>query len=103
MIASGWYFVFFLAVVVAIVIKLIMEKQALATRFVWLIFLFFAFTIGYVAISQDLSFDSPDSIVNAIDVYFSWIGSAFKNIKTVTGEASNIDWTSGLNNSSISK
>ena len=52
------------------------------------VYLSFAFVIR----GQDIDFKTVPGVVKATRLYFSWLGSAFVNLKTITTNAIDMDW-----------
>lgn len=59
--------------------------------------LFFYFSAAYVFKGNNIDFKSISGVKEAGSLYFSWMISAFSNIKEITSNAINMDW--GTNNS----
>jgi len=49
---------------------------------------------------QDINFKTVPGLIDASKIYFSWLGSVFGNLKTVTANVIHMDW--GLNKTSPS-
>ena len=59
-----------------------------------IILLAFAFlSINHVFKNQDVKFDSIPNTLKAIKIYFSWLSTAFSNLKVITGNAIKMDWS----------
>ena len=54
------------------------------------LFLFFSFV--YVARTNHVSLSTTSGLFDATKIYFSWLGSAFGNLKSITGYATKLDW-----------
>ncbi len=61
------------------------------------LFTYFSFTAVFSGKKLDLS--SVDGIKEAGGIYFSWLGSIFTNIKSLTSNAVKMDW--GVKNNSL--
>lgn len=57
---------------------------------VLLIFLFITFAISIRG--SDVSFKTSSGVLSAGKIYFNWLGSAFGNVKSITGYATKLDW-----------
>ena len=55
-----------------------------------ILFTYFSFT--YVAKKNDVQLSSVSGLLNGGKVYFSWLGSLFGNVKSLTGYATDLDW-----------
>jgi len=89
---SGWFVVFGLIAIVYIVIRVINTKQDWAARLVWVLFIFVVISLGYMLINNDHPIKGPKDVFYLTKNYFSWLGSFFSNVKTVTGNAVNMTW-----------
>jgi hypothetical protein len=49
--------------------------------------------------NQDIDFKSVSGIISAGKIYFSWMGYAFGNFKTITANAIKMDWKGNQTNS----
>ena len=63
------------------------------------LFVYFSFLLVFHGKTVDLS--SIDGIKQAGGIYFSWLGSAFGNVKSLTANAVNMNW-SDSNSTNIS-
>jgi len=63
--------------------------------------LFFYFSMAYVFSGANVDFKSYSGIKHATNLYTSWLFSAFGNLKSITGNAIKMDWSS--KNSTITK
>ena len=59
------------------------------------------FYIGFLASTagQDLDFNTFEGSQTAIKLYLTWLGQSFDNLRTLTGQAINLDW--GTNSTAI--
>lgn len=50
--------------------------------------------LGFLASikGKDIDFKSVDGVKTAGQLYFSWLGKVFKNVKTITTNAIKMDW-----------
>jgi len=55
-----------------------------------ILFTYFSFT--YVAKKNDVQLGSVSGLLNGGKLYFSWLGSLFGNVKSITGYATDLDW-----------
>jgi len=62
------------------------------------IFAYISFVVTVKKHNADLT--SFKGVMKAIKIYFSWLGSIFGNLKSLTGSAVRMDW--GVNESSVS-
>ncbi|MFH1325555.1 MAG: hypothetical protein ABIH49_02170 [archaeon] len=84
-----------IAIVVLIVmisLSIITKKQAFAVRLFIVLFVFLMGSLGYVYVVSDANINDFSDMTDFSRVYFSWIGSAFENMKVLTSDAINMDW-----------
>jgi ABC-type multidrug transport system permease subunit len=72
-------------------------------KLTWIIILFLLllFYVGFLASTsgQNIDFSSFEGSQTAIKLYLGWLGNSFDNMKTITGNAVNLDW--GANTTTI--
>ena len=100
-------------IIIALVIALIwifVELRRFQHKFfaIFLIALILFSYFGFVVTlkGKDINFKSADGLQTVAKLYFVWIGSIFKNFKTITANAIKLDWkgdASNLNAKNISK
>lgn len=94
-------------IIIALVIALIwilVELRRFKHKFfaILLIAMILASYFGFVVTlkGKDINYKSIDGLQTVVKLYFIWIGSIFKNFKTITANAIKLDWkgdSSGLN------
>src|SRR3989344_5300964 len=57
-----------------------------------ILFSYFGFVVTLKG--KDINYKSIDGLQNVAKFYFIWIGSVFKNFKTITANAIKMDWKS---------
>ncbi len=91
-------------VVLVIVVWILMEtkkfKHKVFEIFLIFIILFIYFSFTFVVGGQ-ANLTSWDGISKASSIYFSWLGSVFSNLKTITANAIHMDWGVNGTNSSV--
>ena len=88
----------FIVAVLIIAIWVIVEIKRLRHK-VFAIFLIALVLFTYISFSitlkgQDIDYGSASGVLSATKLYFSWLASAFTNIKSITTQAINMDWIS---------
>lgn len=94
-------------VVISVVIALIwisFEMKRLKHK-IWAIVLIGLVLFGYFSFAvtlkgEEINYGSVEGILQAGKIYFSWVGSIFGNVKSITGSAVKMDWTSTNSSSS---
>ena len=71
-------------------IKSAKHKISLILLVLFILFVYFSFT--GVAKSNSIDLSSASGVFSAGKLYFSWLGHAFGNAKTITGNAVRMDW-----------
>ena len=82
-------------VLVAAIWILVEFKRFKHKMFAVLLIVLILFTyVSFVATikGKNLDFTTTDGLKKAGQLYFSWLGSVFKNMKTLTTNAINLDW-----------
>lgn len=54
--------------------------------------LFSFLSFGFVFNGRDISMNNFSDFGNVVKLYFSWLGSVFVNIKSMTADAVKMDW-----------
>ena len=92
-------------IIIALVIALIwifVELRRFKHKFfaIFLIVLILASYFGFVVPlkGKDVNYKSIDGLQNVAKLYFIWIGSIFKNFKTITANAIKLDWKGEASN-----
>ena len=86
-------------IIIALIIALIwilVELRRFKHKFfaIFLIILILASYFGFVVTlkGKDIDYKSIDGLQTVAKLYFIWIGSIFKNLKTITANAIKLDW-----------
>ncbi len=85
-----------LAAIILVVWVLVEFKRFRHQIFAIFLIIFIVFLyVGAVKVFKDTSvdFSSPSGMVDAGKLYFSWLFSAFGNIKTITSNVIHTDWS----------
>ena len=95
--------VFILAILIVtiwIVIEVKRFKHKLLAIFLigLVLFSYFSFTV-VIKQHKEISFSTPSGMLKASELYFSWLGSLFGNIKQITTNAVHMNWSGGAVNS----
>jgi formate/nitrite transporter FocA (FNT family) len=60
---------------------------------VLILFTYFSFT--HIVKQNNVKLDTASGIFAATKLYFSWLGSLFGNVKSITANAIKMDWAGG--------
>lgn len=86
-----------------LVIFLLVKVKYIKHKLTWIliIIIIIILYLGFIAISSqnEIKFNSVESTGASIKLYLSWFGHNFQNLKTLTGQAINLDW--GTNSTAI--
>ncbi|MEK6912906.1 MAG: hypothetical protein AABX26_03040 [Nanoarchaeota archaeon] len=93
MVESIWLMFIVIILIVYLVLKVVLKKQAVATRLALYLFVMVMLTVGYVYMSSDSEIKTVKDVFNFGGVYFSWIGSVFHNFRSLTANAVQEDWS----------
>ena len=69
-------------------------KHKLFAMFLIGAILFFYLSSAIVFKDQDVNYKSVEGVTSAVKLYFSWLGSIFTNMKTISSHAVKMDWKS---------
>jgi len=94
---------FIIIAVLIAAIWIIIEIKRLKHK-LFAIFLIGLILLGYFSFNlslreQDVDIKTVSGIIDASKIYFSWVGSAFGNMKLITTNAIKMDW--GANETSV--
>ena len=88
--------IFFVAAVLIIAVWLIFKFKGIQHKVVTIFLIaliLFSFFSFYLAFSgKDLSVESIADIEKITQLYFSWLGSVFNNMKSLTTQAIKMNW-----------
>lgn len=90
-----------LLVLIAVIWVIIEVKRMKHKVFALLLIALIIFAyMGYAMISKnnDLNLKTMDGLTKATKIYFSWVNSAFLNMKSLTMNAIRMDWKGNQNN-----
>jgi hypothetical protein len=58
-----------------------------------LLVLFFYTTFYIVSTKNQLDFTNAEGVFSAVKIYTGWLANGFNNMRSITGNAVNMDWT----------
>ncbi len=103
----NWFIIVLAIVGVLLIIKLLHLrhlKHKLFSIFIVLILLFLVGSIYFVAKENNVDMTTADGFSRGLQVYAGWLLNSFQNIKSITGYAIGLDWSSQnktINESSV--
>ena len=91
-----WAIAIVLVLLIFAFVKIKYIKHKLSWIIVILLILFFY--VGFIAstFGKDLDLNSTEGLKSAVKIYLSWMGNAFGNVKSITGEAIKKDWQTNI-------
>lgn len=92
MIGVTIFIVALLIIAVWVIIEVKRMRHKMFAIFLVVLILFSYFSVSFVFKGKDIDYTSISGVSDAAKIYLSWLGSAFKNLKTITSEAINMEW-----------
>ena len=90
----SWLVILILVVIALIALKLNKVRHKIWIIAIILIAIFLYASLALVYSKNDLDLKSAEGISGAFKVYLGWLGNSFQNLKSITGNVVNMDWTS---------
>jgi len=90
-----------LIIAIWVIIEIKRFKHKIFAIFLIGLILFAYLSFAFVIKGQDIDFKTVPGVVKATKLYFSWLGYAFVNLKTITTNAIGMDW--GVNETAENK
>lgn len=86
-------------IIVLVLVAIVLLKTNHFRHRMWIFLLILLTLFLYVSLTlvknqNDLSFNSTEGVFNSIKVYIGWLANGFQNLKSITGNAIGMDWTS---------
>jgi glucan phosphoethanolaminetransferase (alkaline phosphatase superfamily) len=89
----NWIMIVFVVLIAFIVLKIFRVRHKLGIFLILLFALFIYASFSIVNTDNSFDFSSASGIFNTGKLYLGWLGNGFQNLKTITGQASKLDWT----------
>ena len=89
-----WVIVAVLVIIALFILKANHFKHRLWVLILISITIFLILSVTVVYSKYNLEFNSVDSSINSAKIYFGWLANGFTNLKSLTGNAIKMDWTS---------
>jgi glucan phosphoethanolaminetransferase (alkaline phosphatase superfamily) len=93
MLSVGVVIVLLLVLGIWILIEIRRMKHKLFAIFLIALILFAYVTFSMTIKDKDVDLKTVDGLAKATKIYFSWLGSAFLNLKSLTTNAIKMNWT----------
>jgi len=81
-----------LVIAIWVIIELKRVRHKIFALFLIGLILFLYFSATFVFKEQEIDFQTIPGITTAAKLYFSWFGSIFANVKTITTNAIRMNW-----------
>lgn len=94
MIGVHWIVIAILLFVGIVAIKMNHIRHRIFIIGLILVALFLYVTTMLVSDEHNLDFSSSEGVFNAVRVYTGWLAHSYQNVKSLTGRAIGMDWTS---------
>jgi len=88
----AFFVVAMLIVVIWVLIEFKRVRHKVFALFLIGLVLFLYLSVSFVFKDKDFDFRTVEGITDASGVYFSWLGSIFGNLKTITINAVKMNW-----------
>lgn len=89
----SWIVVLILIVTGIFAIKLNHLRHRFLIIVLLVIALFLYTTMNLVSTENNLDFKTTEGVFHSIKVYIGWLANGFDNLKELTGQAINLDWS----------
>lgn len=90
----SWVIIIILVLVAIVLLKTNHFRHRMWIFLLVILVLFLYISLTLVKTQNDLSFNSTEGAFNSLKVYFGWLANGFQNLKSITGNAIKMDWTS---------
>ena len=87
-----WIIIIALIILAFIFLRMSHQRHRMVLIILILVFLFLYITGSRISKQYDVSWKSVAGIEKGVKIYFSWLGGAFGNIKTITSNVIKMDW-----------
>ncbi len=81
-----------LIIIVWVLVEFKRVRHKIFALFLIGLILFLYFSASYVFKNKDIDFKTVSGITTASKLYFSWLGSVFTNLKSITVNAVKMNW-----------
>ena len=92
MIGTALFVIAVLIIGIWVVVEIKRMRHKIFAIFLIAVILFLYFSITTVFKEKQVDLTSVSGISDAVKVYFSWLGGAFSNLKSLTANVINMNW-----------
>jgi len=90
----SWIIIAILVLAAFIVLKTNHFKHRVWVVLLVLLALFLYASLTFINAKNDLDLNSTKGVFDSAKIYLGWLANGFKNLKSITGNAIKMDWTS---------
>jgi CDP-diglyceride synthetase len=94
----AFFIILILIVAIWVIIEFKRMRHKLFAIFLIGLILFLYITVTLVIKQNNLEVNSVQGVIDTTRVYFSWLGSVFGNLKDITSNVINMDWSGNKTN-----
>jgi hypothetical protein len=88
----NWLIIGIIILTLIVLLKVASFKHRIAIVIAVFLVLFFYLSFAVIARNQAMDFKTVSGLTDAGKLYFSWIGNAFSNLRTITGNVVDMEW-----------
>lgn len=89
----SWLIIGILAILAILILKMNHFKHKIWILFIVLLVLFLYISISIVNDKYKLDLTTTDGVFHSFNIYLGWLANGFHNLRSLTGNAINMDWT----------
>lgn len=98
----NWIIIGILIVLVFLFLRMKHFKGKIVAVLLIITLIFLYTTATTLLTEEEINWKTFGGVEKALRIYFSWLGNAFGNLKTISGQAIKMDWQIEKNNTIIS-
>jgi len=99
----SWIIILALVVLGIFIVKIKYVKHKIFILVLIILVLFVYGSLSLINSKHDLKTNSTENFLESANIYYSWLGNAFNNVKIITGKIISLDWNSLDENISTNK
>jgi len=90
----SWIIIAILVLVAIVLLKTNHFRHKMWISVLVILVLFLYVSVTFVNAKNELNFDSTEGALDFVKIYYGWLANGFHNMKSITGNAIKMDWTS---------
>ncbi len=99
----SWIIILALVVLAIFVVKIKYVKHKIFIIVLIFLVLFVYGSLSLINSTHNLKINSTENFLESANIYYSWLGNTFDNVKIITGKIISLNWTSLKKNFSTDK